>query len=400
VSLQDSVKTWKEQSLRFLAELASRVESIPALAANPETIHSATELISGLQTSVDDTVRHGAQWSRTYANAYAAFAPVLSAKVSSASAVREFDGLITAINGWSHVRVLTEYNRLLNESLEFVRKVEAHLQSKQDEMLQSRGLEINEWYDMMNPEAAVRYRRMETATDNVLLWAETFGVEMNAAACLSQCQLNCLGLSIHFVRALTPGTPYGFLLLDDPVQSMDDDHCQALIVKVIDSLLSRRHQLLVFSHVQGLVDTIWYTYYHHQPLRLRISDYQLTGPVVEEAETLQHAVNRAAQLARGNEDNRRLAIKVVRRCVELLIREVCRRKNSTPPPFNATASQMLPYFQNCQGTTAQQHQGLQATVKFADPASHTQTGWEVPIATNIQPHIDRLRTSAQQLGVL
>ncbi|HEX5397987.1 MAG TPA: hypothetical protein VFY06_02955 [Verrucomicrobiae bacterium] len=240
---------------------------------------------------------------------------------------------------------------------------------------------------------------METGTDNLVLWAESFGVPINAVACLSQCQLNCLGLSIHLFRGLTPGSPFGFLLIDDPVQAMDDDHCQALIHQVINDLLTRGLQLVICSHVQGVVDGVWDTYYARQPLRLRISDFLQAGPVIEEAENIQQAVRRSQELAAGNEDNRRLAIKVVRRCVELIIRAICRHTNSTAPPFNANASNMLPYFRSCPGTTATQAQGLNQTIVFSNPGPHTQTGWGVPVEANITPHIDRIRQIAQQLNV-
>jgi hypothetical protein len=232
-----------------------------------------------------------------------------------------------------------------------------------------------------------------------VLWGESFGVEINAAACLSQCQLNCLGLSIHYVRALTPGTCFSFLLMDDPVQSMDDDHCQALGVDVIRDLLARGMQVIICSHVQGLVDQIWDTYYATQPLRLRIYDFVANGPVIDNAETLQQVVGRARRLSNGNEDHRRLAVKVVRRSVELLIRAICKHTGAVPPPATATAGNMLPYMQSCPGVTVAQCQGLHATVQFSNPAPHTQVGWPVPTRQQIVPHIDRVRQTAQQLGV-
>jgi hypothetical protein len=91
--------------------------------------------------------------------------------------------------------------------------------------------------------------------------------------------------------------------------------------------------------------------------------------------------------------------KVVRRCVELLIRAVCRRTNSTSPPYDSTAGNMLPFFCACPGTTAAQAHGISQTITFSNPGPHTQIGWTVPVETNITPHIDRIRQTAQQLGV-
>jgi hypothetical protein len=188
--------------------------------------------------------------------------------------------------------------------------------------------------------------------------------------------------------------------MDDPVQSMDDDHSQAFVIEVIQQLIARNLQVIVFSHVQGLVDSIWDTYYDRAPRRLRISNFQKTGPEIENAETLQQAITRAQALSGGNEDNRRLALDVIRRSVELLIREVCRTTHFTPPPYDAAAKQMLPFLGSCPGTTPGQLQGLKATIDFSDPGPHTQVGWAVPTQPQIAPHINRIRQAAIQLGVL
>lgn len=396
----DSAQITYQRGRRLLEERAQQVERISMLAAAPETVQAASQIVGALTADLDQAVQNLACGGRNYAAAYTIFAPHLARQVASHATVREIDGLLSPIANWQCVHVLAQFGRLLQESLDVQHQIEAHIQTKQAALFQTRGQEINTWYDMLNPGAPVRYTRMEPGTDSLTLWGETFGVQINAAACLSQCQLNCLGLSIHLIRALTPGTPFRFLLMDDPVQSMDDDHCQALVVHVINSLLGIGLQVVVLSHEQGLVDGIWDTYYHAQPLRLRISDFVQNGPVIEDAETLERAIERAQRLATGNEDNRRLSVKVVRRCAELLIRGACKAAGSTSPPCSATAAQMLPFFQSCPGTTAEQHQGLRETISFSDPAVHTQPGWAIPIPQHIRPHLDRIRQTARQLRVL
>jgi hypothetical protein len=54
-------------------------------------------------------------------------------------------------------------------------------------------------------------------TDQIKLHASGFGVRMPAAANLSECQLNCLGLSVWVMQATTPSSPFDFIVLDDPV---------------------------------------------------------------------------------------------------------------------------------------------------------------------------------------
>jgi len=400
LTAHDSASVISQQTRELLLDRAQRVESIPTLAANAGTVHLATGVLLDLQELLDRACRDVAKAARDYADAFNAFRPRLQSKISSDAAIQEIDGLLAPLNGWRSVQIVSTYAHLLNESLDVVRQIEEQIQTKQAALLQTRGQEIRDWYDLLNPGAPVRYARMEPGTDSLSLWASTFGVEINAVACLSQCQLNCLGLSMHFMRLLTPGSPLAFVLMDDPVQSMDDDHSQAFVIEVIRQLIARNLQVIVFSHVQGLVDSIWETYYDRAPRSLRISNYQKTGPEIENAETLQQAITRAQALSGGNEDNRRLALDVIRRSVELLIREVCRTTHSTPPPYDATARQMLPFFGSCPGTIPGQLQGLRVTIEFSDPGPHTQVGWPVPTQPQITSHIDRIRQTARELGVM
>jgi hypothetical protein len=44
------------------------------------------------------------------------------------------------------------------------------------------------------------------------------------------------------MRAATPSSPFGFVLLDDPVQSMDDDHTESFILDIVPHLLDNHRK--------------------------------------------------------------------------------------------------------------------------------------------------------------
>jgi hypothetical protein len=109
---------------------------------------------------------------------------------------------------------------------------------------------VKDLYDRLNRGANVAFDQMEPGTDSMKLHATSFGTRMSAAANLSECQLNCLGLAMWLMRATTPSSPFGFVLLDDPVQSMDDDHTEAFITDIVPLLLDQHgKQVIVLSHV-------------------------------------------------------------------------------------------------------------------------------------------------------
>jgi len=400
LSVHDGTKRNLAVCNASLARIKRRIQSIPTQAQDVTKVTDLQRFLTKLSEMTKARLTTILKEANGYHSAFTSFKILLEARVAKQSSILEIDGMLKPLNNWQSIIIVAAYNQLLNDVLVIIQLLQRHIQTKQNALFSSRGQEIFDWYDLMNRGASVKYRKIEPGTDSLTIWGESFGKDINAAACLSECQLNCLGLSIHFTRALSPGSPFGFLLLDDPVQSMDDDHCQALIIDVLKKLFEEGKQIIVISHVAGLIDDIWETYYDKQPRRLRISDFQISGPTIEDAETLDSALKRAVSLSKGNEDNRRLSVKVVRRCVELLIRANCRKTGSQPPPDSSTAKAMIPYFQTCPGTNPTQTQELQATINFSNPGPHTQQGWTPPTQPQIKPHIDRLNQIARDLQLL
>ena len=65
----------------------------------------------------------------------------------------------------------------------------------------------------------------------------------NAVAVFSQSQLHCLGLSLFLARAVQERT--GFIMLDDPVLSSDDDYRPNFASSVIEGLLDEGMQVII-----------------------------------------------------------------------------------------------------------------------------------------------------------
>ncbi|MCY9787486.1 AAA family ATPase [Nocardiopsis sp. EMB25] len=82
------------------------------------------------------------------------------------------------------------------------------------------------------------------------------GVEdqTSAPGLLSQGEFQALALSICLPRALVDGNPFGFLVLDDPVQAMDTETVEGLASVL--SEVGRHRQLIVFTHDTRLSDAL------------------------------------------------------------------------------------------------------------------------------------------------
>ena len=65
----------------------------------------------------------------------------------------------------------------------------------------------------------------------------------DAIAVFSQSQLHCLGLSLFLARAVQEGS--GFVILDDPVLTSDDDYRPNFVSSVIEALLDAGLQVII-----------------------------------------------------------------------------------------------------------------------------------------------------------
>lgn len=80
------------------------------------------------------------------------------------------------------------------------------------------------------------------------------GVEGAALGVMSQGELHALALSLFIPRATLPESPFRFVVIDDPVQSMDPARVDGL-ARVLDTAAKDR-QVVVFTHDDRLPEAV------------------------------------------------------------------------------------------------------------------------------------------------
>ncbi len=80
------------------------------------------------------------------------------------------------------------------------------------------------------------------------------GADGAALGVMSQGEVNALALSIFIPRATLPASPFGFLVIDDPVQAMDPAKVEGLARVLEDT--ARQRQVVVFTHDDRLPGAI------------------------------------------------------------------------------------------------------------------------------------------------
>jgi hypothetical protein len=152
-------------------------------------------------------------------------------------------------------------------------------------------------------------------------------------------------------------------------------------------------QVIVLSHLAPIVDPARALNIDRDVRVYHFENYARTGPEIVEQVTLRRQISEIKGLMVGNEANRSLAVDRLRVLVEATVRElhVHMVKQPVPAEFDtARPSELLRLFRSIPGTSPREHQGLNDTVNFCDPAHHTDAGYTVPTRGNIQPHLDRI----------
>src|SRR5262245_20969376 len=80
------------------------------------------------------------------------------------------------------------------------------------------------------------------------------GVSGAALGVMSQGELHSLALSLFLPRATLPESPFRFVVIDDPVQSMDPARVDGLARALEET--ARTRQAIVFTHDERLAEAV------------------------------------------------------------------------------------------------------------------------------------------------
>jgi AAA domain len=116
----------------------------------------------------------------------------------------------------------------------------------------------------------------------VRVTAHSYGVELaSAVSSLSESKLNALGLCMSIATALRAPGPWGFLVLDDPIQSWDDDH-EIQFIEIIRVLAEQEgKQIILMSHRDGWIDQVVAGCRSINGARYHITGYTKDGPAIQ-----------------------------------------------------------------------------------------------------------------------
>ncbi len=201
------------------------------------------------------------------------------------------------------------------------------VRSKEDEL----AADVRKFYAKLSNSKSLEFKGFkvnEGIRRQAGLEATSYGVPVNPTSMFSEAQGNCLGLSLYFSQRVERNPGWATIILDDPVQSMDEDHKQNLITLL--SELSKDRQILVFTH-----DSIFYRDLVSQfsslddylGYEITKSDVRPEPEIIIRVERFEQLLAYAEQCAPGPSVQRESALNTIRKAIEVLVTELGAAEN-------------------------------------------------------------------------
>ena len=128
------------------------------------------------------------------------------------------------------------------------------LLTMQDERFETIKKQVKEIWDTMAAGSNVTLEDVRLGLKKVMMDVTVDGYDSVALSVMSQGELNILALSLFIPRVKSSQSPFGFVMLDDPVQAMDPLRVDGL-AKVLNDLAQVR-QVIVLTHDDRLPESV------------------------------------------------------------------------------------------------------------------------------------------------
>lgn len=302
------------------------------------------------EQSVEELKAEVELFKRSHTLVQAALTEYLSAYEVIEGPLREGVEEQSAVAGWGAfasraldldgtVSVLVERAavRQLEDELEFAcRHVEKAKQRVLDDKFRDLQEDVRVWWELLRPgepsffsSMGLRQRAQRTIDFKAGLAASEERQDpqiRDAVAVFSQSQLVCLGLATFLARAAADA---GFVVLDDPVTTMDDDYSFHFINGVLAELQERGVQAIVLTYEQRTWKNIQQRYQDGECEAFELTlDVPKDGTVVVKSSDSLSAMlesakpfTRSSKLATRKDACKRLRDASERLCKEILVRK-------------------------------------------------------------------------------
>jgi len=205
------------------------------------------------------------------------------------------------------IKAFAIFEESLNLLDKLCKRLERFEKTKAQQLLRTLSKDIKRYYSTLNPKEQVTFSEMMPSAGKarwVIITGKSYGEELNPISCFSESHLNCLGLSLYFTQRVDRNPFWNLVVLDDPVQSMDDSHSSNLVDIIADICRNKAKQVIVLTHQKSFADAIKNKFYFDNYLYYVFSKGKKQGPNIKLTKgSLENFLERAQTLAKGTQDD-------------------------------------------------------------------------------------------------
>ena len=158
--------------------------------------------------------------------------------------------VLLAENG-SAVEAAWRLHRNQEQLKVLVEELESTEKDRMASSLKVLSADIARYYEELSPGHHIKISGVsvrDTKHRQASLAATSHGKPVNPVTMFSEAEGNCLGLSLYFSQRVDRNPGWSMIMLDDPVQSMDQGHEEGLINLL--TRVSRERQVIVMTHAR------------------------------------------------------------------------------------------------------------------------------------------------------
>jgi AAA domain len=201
--------------------------------------------------------------------------------------------LIDLLNHCDAIAKKLEIDAVLAGLKDFRKSVDKFVSTEmEDAVAQAFTADVFTWYSKIrtNTDPDVHFEgfdfertvKGETRPRRVSINATSYGKKLaSAVSSLSESKLNALGICISIAMNMRHMQRFGFLVIDDPIQSLDAEH-EAQFVEVIRDLVEQGKQVILLSHNKRWVDAVRNGCRSINGWMYEITGYNQSGPHISE----------------------------------------------------------------------------------------------------------------------
>jgi len=240
--------------------------------------------------------------------------------------------LINKINSFLLYNEIFFKKKLLLEMIDGLqKKLEIFEKKEVEKLLTDHSEEIRDYYNRLNPSEKISFKKIEVrggARRQARLIAEAYGKEVNPVTIFSEAHTNSLSLSIYFPQRVDRNETWNVVILDDPVQSMDQNHSSSLIEILAE--IKDKKQIIVLTHSKTFAEDFVDRFDFSELLHYEFYDGGEDGPIVKvrKGKTLDY-LGHVEKNHNGDQVTRESAGNVLRKAIAAVAGEILVKKGRT-----------------------------------------------------------------------